>query len=69
MDQHRDGESSWADAIGLEQSDEQMSEWSFLMSMMIMARRAGTERKVVRRDNASCSCMNTGRRVCGFMLA
>ena len=35
--QSGDGESSWVDAIRSEQSDEQMSEWSFSMSMMIMA--------------------------------
>ena len=69
MDQHKDGESSWADAIGLEWSDKWMLEQSFSMSMMIMACRAGTERKVVQRDDASCSCVNTGQRLCGFTLA
>ena len=68
-DQHGDGESSWADAIGLEQIDEQMLEQSFSMSMMIAVRRAGTERNVVWRDNASCSCVNMGQRLCGFTLA
>ena len=57
------------DAIGLERSDEQMLERSFLMSMMIAACRVGTERNVAWRDNASCSCVNTGQRLCGFMLA
>ena len=69
MDQRGDRELSWADAIGLEQSDERMLEWSFSMSMMIMAHRAGTERNVVQRDDASCSCMNTGQRLCGFTVA
>ena len=69
MDQRRDRESSWADAIGSEWSDERMSEWSFSMSMMIAACRVGTERKVAWRDDASCSCMNMGQRLCGFMLA
>ena len=69
MDQHRDGELSWVDVIGLEQSDKRMLEQSFSMSMMIAVCRAGTERKVARRDNASCSCMNTGQRLCGFTLA
>ena len=55
MDQCGDGESSWADVIGSERSDEWMSEQSFLMSMMIAARRAGTERNVAWRDDASCS--------------
>ena len=69
MDQCGDGESSWADAIGLEWSDERMSEWSFSMSMMIAVHRVGTERKVAWRDDASCSCVNMGQRLCGFMLA
>ena len=69
MDQREDGESSLADAIRSEQSDEWMSEQSFSMSMMIMACRAGTERNVAWRDDASCSCMNMGRRLCRFMLA
>ena len=68
MDQHGDGESSWMDAMGLDQSEDQISEWSFLVSIMIMARRTGMERKVAQRDEASCSCMNTGRRLVGFML-
>ena len=55
------GELSRVDVIGSEQS--------FLMSMMIAARRAGTERNVAWRDDASCSCVNTGRRLCGFTLA
>ena len=69
MDQHGDGESSWADVIGLEQSDKQISEWSFSMSMMIAAHRAGMERNVAWRDNASCSCVNMGQRLCRFTLA
>ena len=73
MDQCGDRELSWVDAIGSEQSDEwmseRMSEQSFSLSMMIVARRAGTERKVAWRDDASCSCVNTGWRLCGFMLA
>ena len=69
MDQHGDGELSCADVFGLEQCVERMSEWSFLMSMMIMVHRVGMERNVVLRDNASCSCMNMGWRLCGFMLA
>ena len=68
-DQHGDGELSWVDAIGLEWSDEWMSEQSFSMSMMIAACRVGTERNVAWRDDASCSCVNTGQRLCGFMLA
>ena len=68
-DQHGDGESSWADAIGSEWSDEQMLEQSFSMSMMIAAHWVGMERNVVQRDDASCSCVNTGWRLCGFMLA
>ena len=68
-DQHGDGELSWVDAIGLEQGHKQMLEQSFSMSMMIAVRRVGTERNVAQRDNASCSCMNTGWRLCGFMLA
>ena len=69
MDQREDGESSWVDAIGSEQSDEWISERSFSMSMMIVAHRVGTERNVAWRDDASCSCVNTGRRLCGFTLA
>ena len=69
MDQRGDGELSWVDAIGLELSDEWMLEWSFLMSMMIAACRAGTERNVAWRDHASCSCLNMGQRLCGFTLA
>ena len=55
--------------IRSEQSNKQMLEWSFLMSMMIAACRVGMERNVVQRDNASCSCVNMGWRLCGFMLA
>ena len=69
MDQHRDGESSWMDAMGEDQSEDQISEWSFSVSIMIVARRMWMERKVAWRDEASCSCMNTGRRLVGFMLA
>ena len=57
------------DAIGSERSDERMLERSFSMSMMIVAHRAGTERKVAWRDDASCSCVNMGQRLCRFMLA
>ena len=63
-----DRELSWADAIGSEWSDERMLEWSFSMSMMIMACRAGTERNVAWRDDASCSCENMGQRLCRFTL-
>ena len=69
MDQCGDRELSWVDAIRLEWSDKWMLEQSFLMSMMIMVCRAGNERNVAWRDDASCSCMNTGQRLCGFMLA
>ena len=69
MDQCGDGESSWVDAIGSEWSDEWMLEQSFSMSMMIMVRRVGNERNVAWRDNASCSCVNMGWRLCRFMLA
>ena len=69
MDQHGDGESSWVDAVRSEWSDEQMSERSFLISVMIVAHRARTERNVVWRDDASCSCVNTGWRLCRFTLA
>ena len=69
MDQHGDGESSWMDAMGLDRSKDQILEWSFLVSMIIAAWRMGMERKVARRDDASCSCVNTGQRLVGFMLA
>ena len=68
-DQSGDRELSWADVIGSEQSDEQMLEWSFSMSMMIVAHRVGTERNVAWRDDASCSCVNIRQRLCRFMLA
>ena len=68
-DQHGDGESSRADVIRSEWSDERMSEQSFLMSMMIVVCRAGNEKNVAWRDDASCSCVNMGQRLCGFMLA
>ena len=69
MDHCGDGESSWADAIRSEWSDEWMLEQSFSMSMMIMTHRVGMERDVVQRDNASCSCVNMGQRLCRFTLA
>ena len=69
MDQRRDGESSWMDAMGLDWSEDQILEWSFLMSIMITAWKTGTERKVTQRDEANCSCVNTGWRLVGFMLA
>ena len=69
MDQCGDGESSWTDAMGLDQSEDQISEWSFLVSIMIMAWRMGMERNVAWRDEASCSCVNMGWRLVRFMLA
>ena len=68
MDQCGDGESSWTDAMGSDWSEDQISEWSFLVSIMIAARRTGTERNVAWRDDASCSCMNMGWRLVEFML-
>ena len=59
---------SWTDTMGLDQSEDQMSEWSFLVSMMIMVWRMGTERKVSQRDDASCSCVNMGWRLVRFIL-
>ena len=64
-----DRELSWADAMGSDRSEDQMSEWSFLVSIMIMAWRTGVERNVAWRNDASCSCMNMGWRLVGFMLA
>ena len=69
MDQHGDGELSWVDAMGLDQSEDRISEWSFLVSIMIAVWRMGMERNVAWRDDASCSCMNTGQRLVRFMLA
>ena len=69
MDQHRDGESSWMDGMGSDWSEDQILEWSFSVSIMIVACRTGMEKKVSRRDDASCSCMNMGQRLVGFMLA
>ena len=69
MDQCGDGESSWTDAMGLNWSDNRMLEWSFLVSIIIAAQRMGMGRNVAQRDDASCSCMNTGQRLVGFMLA
>ena len=68
MDQHGDGKLSWVDGIGSEQSDDWMSEQSYLMSIMIMAQRAGMERNVAWRGDASCSCVNMGQGLVGFML-
>ena len=69
MDQRGDGESSWTDAMGSDQSEDRILEWSFSVSIMIVAQRTGMERNVAWRDEASCSCMNTGWRLVGFMLA
>ena len=69
MDQCRDGGSSWMDAMGSDWSEDWISEWSFSVSIMIAVRRTGMERKVAWRDEASCSCMNTGQRLVRFMLA
>ena len=69
MDQCGDGESSWTDAMGSDWSEDQISEWSFLVSIMIAAQRMGTERNVAQRDDASCSCVNMGWRLVRFMLA
>ena len=41
MDQHGDGESSWTDAMGSDWSENRMSEWSFLVSIMIVAQGQG----------------------------
>ena len=69
MDQCGDGELSWMDAMGSDRSEDQISEWSFLVSIMIVAWRMGAERNVAQRDEASCSCVNMGQRLVGFMLA
>ena len=69
MDQYGDGDSSCVDVMGSEWSEDQISEWSFLMSIMIVMQRTGMERNVAQRDDASCSCMNMGQRLVGFMLA
>ena len=69
MDQHGDGELSWMDAMGSDQSEDRMSEWSFSVSILIVAWRIGTERNVAQRDDGSCSCMNMGWRLVEFMLA
>ena len=68
MDQCGDGESSWTDAMGSDWSEDQISEWSFLVSIRIAAQRMGTERNVAQRDDASCSCVNMGWRLVRFML-
>ena len=68
MDQCGDRELSWTDAMGLDQSEDQISEWSFSVSIMIAAWGTGMERNVTWRDDASCSCMNTGWRLVRFML-
>ena len=68
-DQCRDGELSWMDAMGSDRSEDWISEWSFSVSIMIAAQRTEMERKVARRDEASCSCVNMGRRLVRFMLA
>ena len=60
---------SWTDAMGLDQSEDWISEWSFLVSIMIAAQRTGTERNVTQRDDANCSCVNMGQRLVRFMLA
>ena len=57
------------DAMGLDQSEDRILEWSFSVSIMIAAWRTGMERNVAQRDEASCSCMNMGQRLVGFMLA
>ena len=69
MDQCRDGELSWMDAMGLDWSEDWILEWSFLVFIMTAAWRMGTERTVTWRDEASCSHMNTGRRLVRFILA
>ena len=69
MDQCGDGELSWTDVMGSDQSEDQMLEWSFLVSIMITTWRMGTERNVAWRDDASCSCMNMGQSLVRFMLA
>ena len=68
-DQCGDGESSWTDVMGSDWSEDQILEWSFSVSIMITAWRTGMERNVAWRDEASCSCMNMGWRLVGFMLA
>ena len=56
------------DAMGSDWSEDWISEWSFLVSIMIAAWRMETERNVAWRDDASCSCVNTGQRLVRFML-
>ena len=55
--------------MGSDWSEAWILEWSFSVSMMIAAWRMGTERNVVQRDDASCSCVNMGQRLVRFMLA
>ena len=69
MDQCGDGESSWTDAMGSDWSEDWISEWSFSVSILIVAWRLGTERNVAQRDDGSCSCMNMSWRLVEFMLA
>ena len=51
---------------GLSRFDVRVKCW---MSMMGTARRMGTLREVARRDNANCSLVKTGRKLCGFTVA
>ena len=44
----------------LDQSEDQMSEWNFLVSMIIAAQRMGTERNVAWRDDCSNYRVETG---------
>ena len=57
------------DAMESDRSEDWILEWSFSVSIMIVVQRMGTERNVTQRDEASCSCVNTGWRLVGFMLA
>ena len=67
-DQHGDGELSWTDVMGLDWSEDWILEWSLSGSIMIVTQRTEMERNVAQRDDASCSCMNMGRRLVRFMV-
>ena len=61
--------SSREEVIGSVRNADWISEWSLSTSIMIAPWRTGKYKEVARREAVSCSEVNTGRRLFGFMVA
>jgi len=60
--------SSQEEVIGSDQSADQILEWSLSTSIMIAVQRIGKYSEVAQREAISCSEVNMGQRLFGFMV-